>query len=120
MKIDRQGDFSILYNMKELKPGSYSYHAYAYGDRALIQIQNKKKQDGKHLLLLHDSYGASAAPFLALGMERLDLLDTRYFTGSFRTYIEREHPDTVILCYGAIEFNLDDILNPPKKPFDFR
>ena len=123
MKIDRQGDFSIFYDMTQMKPASsdtYAYHTYAYGDRALIPLKNKKKQDGKHLLLLHDSYGAAATPFLALSMERLDTIDPRYFTGSLRTYIEREQPDTVVLCYGSIEFNLDDFMHYPRQPFDFR
>jgi len=121
MKIDRQGDFSILYDMTQMKPASYdtyAYRTYAYSDRALITIQNQKKKDGKHLLFLHDSYGAAATPFLALAMERLDTIDPRYFPGSFRAYIEQEHPDTVVLFYDSIEFNLSGRL--VRQPFDFR
>lgn len=123
MKLDSEGDFSIFYDMTQMKPtpyDAYAYHTYAYGDRSLITIENKKQQDGKHLLLLHDSYGAAATPFLALTTERLDSIDPRNFTGSLHTYIEREHPDTVVLFYGAIEFNICDLIHYPRHIFDFR
>lgn len=118
--LERQGDFSIFYDTAQMKPGTYTYETYAYGNQALLTIRNERKNDGSHLLFLHDSYGSAATPFLALGADRLDSIDPRCFTGSLRTYIEKERPDTVILCYGAIEFNLDDAMNLPRKAFDFR
>ena len=120
MEIDRQGDFSILYDMRQMTSDTYMYHTYAYGDPALLTIRNQAKADGKHLLFLHDSYGSAPTPFLALGVARLDSIDPRNFTGSLRTYIEREQPDTVVLCYGAMEFNLDDLLHSLRQPFDLR
>ena len=124
MALERRGDFSVLYDQKQLDCDSlyddYAYHAYAYGDRALISIHNERRMDGKKLLLLHDSFGASATPFLALCTESLDTIDPRYFLGSLQTYIEREHPDTVVLLYDAIEFSLDAHIPTPRSPFDLR
>ena len=119
MDIDRTGDFSIFYDMKKMTPLT-AYDTYAYGNRALLQIQNQAKKDGRKLLLIHDSFADVMTPFLALGMEYLQSIDPRYFYGSLQTFIEKERPDTVILFYDIIEFNLDGHHATPRSPFDLR
>lgn len=123
MQIDTDGDFSIFYDTKMLDISngyysSYVYATYLYGDRALISIHNQKKSDGRKLLLVRDSFSDAMAPFLSLGMEQLRTIDLRYFSGSLRTYIEQERPDTVAICYTSSVFAWDHIY--PRSVFDFR
>jgi len=119
MAIDASGDFSILYDRKKMQMTS-AYETYAYGNRALLDIQNMNKKDGRKLLLIHDSFADAMTPFFALGMEELQSIDPRYFSGSLRTYLQQERPDTVILFYDIIEFNLDSQHATPRSPFDLR
>ena len=125
MNLKKQGDFSIMYDMEsmDISKGYYKvnpYATYAYGDRALIDIHNKKKNDGKHLLLIHDSFGDSVTPFLALGMEHLQTVDLRRFTGSLRSLIEEEQPDTVVVLYYAEELGGRLDMKQHTGLFDFR
>lgn len=118
MQLKKQGDFSIMYMMKEMDfaGGSYKhnpYGAYAYGDRAYIDICNLEKHDGKRLLFIHDSFGDAVTPFLALGMEHLQTLDPRHFRGSIRTFIQKEKPDTVVVLYYIEELGSS---GKPAKP----
>jgi len=110
MAIDHTGDFSVFYYMKELDfshgfYGSYAYGTYAYGERALLSIQNQNKSDGRKLLLVRDSFSDAMIPFFALSMEQLDAIDVRRFTGSLRSYLQKERPDTVVVCYTISELN---------------
>ena len=126
MNLSTDGNFSILYDMSRLDSQKdvdnhyppYVYATYLYGERAVISIKNHQKKDGKKLLLLHDSFSDAMAPFLSLGMEQLDLVDLRCFTGSIKNYILKQRPDTVVVCYTVSVLNWDKIY--PRSVFDFR
>lgn len=106
--LDQSGYFSIFYDMTQFERkrdyyGRNAHSAYTYGDHSLIQIRNSKKQDGKKVLLLHDSFGDEFTPFFSLGLENLDTLDPRRFNGSIKTFMEMEKPDTVIILFYISE-----------------
>lgn len=110
MHVDKDGDFSVLYNFKMLTPnkGGYTVNAYqsnAYGDRPLVNVQNKMINNDTHTLLIRDSFGNALIPFLSLGINKLSSLDLRHFTGSLKTYIAKNKPDTIILLYYIEELN---------------
>lgn len=115
--IDLRGDFSIIYN-KEAMEGEdlYArdpYHAYCYGDRALIRFENETAREDKKVLLIHDSFADVVQPFLALGLQSFEAMDLRYFNGSLETYIRQHQPDLVIVMYNAAELSAGNL-------FDFR
>ena len=122
--IDREGDFSILYNMNMIKEEpDYTispYHAYAYGDQPVEQIINLLSQENRKILLIHDSFGDCVIPFVSLGIRQLDAIDLRHFTESLQDYIVSSEPDTVIVMYncGAIGNAVD--YESRKDLFDFR
>lgn len=103
--INVSGDFSILYDMKELESADYynknPYFAYVYGDRAVAGIDNRAVTNGKKLMLIKDSFSDCVIPFVALGVQHVDVLDPRYFTGSIKRFIEDKKPDAVIVEYNA-------------------
>lgn len=99
--IDITGNFSITYNMSQVASKDYyglsPYHAYSYGDQALIKIKNMLTDDGIKILLIHDSFSDSVIPFLALGIQHTYAIDMRHFTGSIKKFIEMEKPNAVIV-----------------------
>lgn len=125
-KIHLRGDFSVMYDMNQIREGDYyyknSYAAYSYGDQALIQIRNYKVGvNGKHVLMIKDSFGDAVEPFLAMTVAQLDVIDLRHFTGSLQTFIERTHPDVVMVLYNPSE-SVGNQINwtSHKDLFDFR
>lgn len=124
--IDQTGDFSITYNMEAVSEIDYynkdPYHAYSYGDRALIQYKNLDKNidESTKVLLVHDSFGDCMMSFLALGVANLDAIDLRYFTGSLETYIKETQPDVVILMYNIGELVVDVDMSDHTNLYDFR
>ncbi len=90
--------------LKKLTQNS-TYTFYGYGDQPLIQVHNNKLSDGKRVLILKNSFANVMYPFLAAGVEYLDILDLRHFQGSLRAYIQKTKPDTVVLAYGASYFS---------------
>jgi LmbE family N-acetylglucosaminyl deacetylase len=115
--IDKQGTFDIFYRYEEINAlnyyGSNPYAAYLYGDVPLLAIKNYLANDGKRILVIKDSFVNVVNPFLSLGVENLEALDIRYFTGSLKTYIERNKPDIVIVMYSPGSLN-------NRQAFDFR
>ena len=102
------GDFSITYDMSQLDEKDFysikprhttMYDAYGYGQRPIIVIHNKQAKNSKKVLLIRDSFGDTALPFLALGMNTIHALDLRLFTGSLKQYILSEKPDMVVVMY---------------------
>lgn len=124
MGVDSWGDFSTLYYQKGFEYGdyyhTYAYEAYAYGNRPYISIENELADNDRHVLLIKDSFGDAFAPFLALEVRQLDLLDLRYFTGSVQSFIEQHHPDVVLVMYYNAEYSNEMELTKHRDLFDFR
>lgn len=93
------------------------YEFYGYSDQTLISIHNNRKSDGKHLLVLKESYANCMIPYLAADIEQVDVIDLRLFSGSIREYIRDTDPDTVLMLYGLSSYEADTI---EEGLFDFR
>jgi hypothetical protein len=117
--IDTRGGFDVMYDYRHVAKKDYYNHipytAYTYGDNALITIHNHKRFDGKKVLFIKDSFVNVVAPFFALGVEYVDVLDLRSFNGSVKSYVEQTKPDIVIVMY-----NPSAITNTTNDMFDFR
>lgn len=122
--IDLRGDFSVTYNMEAVQGADVyerdPYHAYSYGDRALIRYENFNAPEGKKVLLIHDSFSDVVQSFLALGMRELEAMDVRYFTGSLESYVRETKPDLVIVMYNAGEISGKINWDSYGDLFDFR
>ncbi len=103
--VNTSGDFRIIYDMKPVEEKDYygknPYGAYDHGDCALKKINNCLIQNGKRLLIIHDSFGNSVVPFLALGINEVEEIDLRHFTGSLKKYIEADKPDIIVVMYAS-------------------
>ena len=102
--IDADGDFSILYDMKQVEKldyyGKNPYGAYIYADQPFERIYNPLASEERHILVIHDSFGNCVVPFLAMEIQHVDSMDLRHFTGSVQTFIEIEKPDLVMILYS--------------------
>lgn len=123
LQIDTDGSFSVVYDMSKLETKSYyedfPYSAYNYGDRPLIQISNRYNSENCKILFIKDSFVDCVAPFMALGVKDVDVLDPRYFNGSVKNYIETTQPNVVIVMYYPGSFKAVD-LSTHRDLFDFR
>lgn len=120
--IDVDGDFSVMYDMKQVEEldyyGENPYAAHIYGDQPLERIENHLIEEPQRLCIIHDSFCDCVVPFLAMGIKYVDSLDIRHFTGSVQTFIDTTQPDIVIVMYNPT------ILTPNTdahiEAFDFR
>lgn len=103
-QIDAVGDFSVTYDMSKVEEldyyGKSPYHAYNFGDRPLIEIENSMLPNNGKILLIHDSFGDCVISFLTLGVKYVEALDLRHFTGSVQEYIKQTEPDVVLVLYN--------------------
>jgi hypothetical protein len=88
------------------------YGAYLYGDNPLVIIHNNFLYDNKRILFIKDSFVMCVAPFLALGVEYIETIDLRNFTGSVKTYIKQNKPDMVIVMYNPSAIKDPDYTYP--------
>jgi len=127
MGLDKTGEWkeTLLDERKLLRDYSYTisqYDAFAYGDRALIQVENLKCSEGKRVLLIKDSFADVLSPYLALGVQELVILDLRMFNGSVESFLNEYNPDVVIVAYNpaVIAENGKVNYNTHKDLWDFR
>ncbi|MBQ7168382.1 MAG: hypothetical protein IJR63_00595 [Synergistaceae bacterium] len=97
------GDFGITYNMNQVETKDYygknPYAAYIYADNPLMRMENMNVSNGRRLLIIHESMSNCVVPFAALGVQYVDSIDLRQFTGSVRNFVDTVRPDAVIVMY---------------------
>ncbi|MCR5438410.1 MAG: hypothetical protein K6F01_03055 [Selenomonas sp.] len=122
--IDTYGDFSITYDMHELERkdfyGSNPYAAYNHADCSLIRIENFAPEAANiKLLVIKDSFANSVAPFLALCVKQMDIIDPRWFKGSIHSYIHKTQPDFVLVLH-TIDLDYPLERDSHQDNYDFR
>lgn len=98
-----EGDFtSSLTYQSALRDSSYTsrYNYYTGKDYPLVTIDNSLNETGSKILILKDSFVRPMAPFLAMSVDELRMIDMRDFQGNLFEYIEDFNPDIVIVCYN--------------------
>ena len=123
-KLDLTGDFTVTYDMAKFDPERHlelsTYHAYNYGDQALIRVENLDSENDTRILFIHDSFGDCMISFMALGTEYVDSIDLRRFKGSLQSYIEETKPDIVVVMYNSAVFTSTINTETHTDLFDFR
>ena len=122
--MNRDGDFDILYDKKQLEKVDYyhknPYAAYSWSDRPYIYIRNEDAVNDKTVLLIKNSFGNVVLPFLALQFKHTYELDLRHFKGSVEEVIRRKKPDVVIVLYHAERMTGGINYNAHNSLWDFR
>jgi hypothetical protein len=121
--IDAEGAFDIFYDYRQVGEINHynlnPYGAYLYGDNPNVIIHNNFLHDNKRIIVIKDSFVNCVNPFLSLGIEYIDVLDIRHFTGSVKTYIKQNKPDMVIVMYNPSVIGSPDYTTHTSL-FDFR
>lgn len=106
--IDITGSFQdTLLDYRHLETIDYynenCYASFMNRNDAVGTIHNNTVtcNEGKKILMIKDSYATPVIPYLALGIEDMELLYEIRFTGSVKSYIEQCNPDMVIVMYSA-------------------
>lgn len=111
-KVNKTGGFEVFYDYSQVLGNMeyydrMAYEAYLYSGNPLTEIDNASNTQGKKVLMLCDSFGRTFAPFFAMGVSRLEVIDLRQFTGSLETYIRDFAPyDAVLIVYnvGSVDY----------------
>lgn len=95
-----------LYDYEKLKT-SDPYGIFPIPDAAYVKIGTEEPRE--RLLVICDSYGDAAAPFLARHFD-LDIIDPRYFSGSVKELTEENNYARVLCCFGMDTLASKEIL----------
>lgn len=68
---------------------------------------NTSVKNGKHLLLIKDSYANCMLPFLANHYESIHVIDLRFFSGSMSQYIKGNGITETLILYNLNNFDED-------------
>lgn len=107
----REGTFgeSVIYKNWIPTQGTVStvaYSAFLGGDNGLQIVKNNLCTNGKRVLLIRNSYGAAASPYLALACEELHIIDMRYYDGApIAEYAREMGADDVVIMYSNGSLN---------------
>lgn len=87
---------------------SNKYAAFLWGNNSLTTlINNDLPEKGRRLLLIKDSFGNSAAPYLAYNYREIDIIDLRSITFNLSDYLQTHDFDEILIMYNFTTFNND-------------
>ncbi len=91
--------------------GGNPYTLYAGGDYGIATITNHLNPEGKHIVLLRESFSCALTPFLALSCGELTTIDLRYFDGDLMSILRELEPDLVMSLYCVSSISNQDLFS---------
>lgn len=88
-----------LYNLDMLNKKD-KYGVFFGGNYGVLTI-NTGQKNGRHLLVLKDSYANCFVPFLVRDFEKITMIDLRYFHAAPAAYAKKEGVTDMLLLYNA-------------------
>ena len=82
------------------------YQYFLGGNDGEVSIETNVK-NGKHLLVIKDSYANCFVPFLLKEYESIHLVDLRYFNENMSMYIKSKDVNEVLVLYNLNNFDED-------------
>ncbi len=110
INLEATGGFDIIFDYSQLDIQDL-YQRELYGmylrsattQHGFIQLENKLPQgDARKVLILGDSFNYALVPYLGLGIDRMDYVDLRHYTGSLRDLVDAGGYEMVILAYSSL------------------
>ncbi|WP_313528588.1 DHHW family protein [Anaerotignum sp.] len=102
---DFQKETNSLYQEDALaKRDKYAY--FLDGNHAITEIKTRTA-NGKHLLVIKDSFAHCFVPFLTKNFETITMIDYRYFNGSTLELLEAKNITDALVLYNSINFAED-------------
>lgn len=82
------------------------YEVFFGGNYPTVEISGGT-QNGRHLLVIKDSYANSFLPFAAADYESITVIDLRYYLGSMETLLQEKGITDVLVLYSTTNFLTD-------------
>lgn len=103
--VEKRGTFSeVLLDWDMLNDSdiySNRYGAYWGADYPLVVADNLQNDDGKRVLIIKDSYSLPYGAFMATALDKLYMIDLRYYDmADLAGYITEIQPDVVLIMYS--------------------
>ena len=108
--VEEQKKSPSLYASDQLT-GKDKYAVFLDGNHPIVTIKNPVN-NGKHLLVLKDSYANAFIPFLTPFYSEITIVDPRYYYDSIETLIANANITDVLYLYNANTFFRDTSLEP--------
>ena len=98
---------SVIFDGEDTGKGIYAQEfldkkdKYAYffgGNWGKVEIQTQAN-NGKHLLVIKDSFANSMIPYLLEEYERITMVDLRYFSDNIGRLIQQQQPTEILFLY---------------------
>lgn len=104
-EADKTQEYGSMFFYDHIKEDD-KYPVYLDGNHALTEITNTNA-DGGTLVVVKDSFGHCAAPFLAENYSKIIMVDMRYYKNSVSDIVKNENADRVLVLYGIDNFATD-------------
>lgn len=112
----RQSDYKVYYNFGKTESDSIydyqrldekdKYQFFLGGNYPELSIRTENR-NGKHLLVIKDSYANAFIPFLIRDYESVHVIDPRYFNRNIDQYMEDQKVTEVLILYNVKSFSED-------------
>lgn len=110
MRLDMTGEWwDTLYSEEKLSTRD-KYAVFCDGNHGLTEVETELS-NGKHLLLVKDSYAHCLLPFFTSDFEKITMIDLRYYNGSIESYIKEQNVTDVLTVYNLAGFSSDRYVN---------
>lgn len=98
-----------LYALDQLQKKD-KYQVFLNGNHPEVTIRTENK-NGKHLLVIKDSFANAFIPFLIGDYESIHVIDLRYYNGTIDSYMEEQGISEVLFLYNVKNFCEDKNLS---------
>lgn len=108
-------DYKITYNMETSGTSLYDesklegkdkYSVFMGGNNALVEVETKK-ETGRNLLVVKDSFAHSFVPFAVNHYDTTYMVDLRYYNGNLSDLMEENGITDVLVLYNVMGFVKD-------------
>lgn len=110
---EQEPSYTVSYNFgKEISDSVYApenlakkdqYQIFLNGNHPEVTIETSNK-NGRHLLIIKDSFANALVPFLIGDCETIHLIDLRYYRGSLEDYISQQEINEFLILYNLKNF----------------
>ncbi len=114
--LQNEPTYTVYYNFGKTQSNSCyepehlrekdKYQVFLNGNHPEVTIQTEQK-NGKHLLILKDSFANAFIPYLIPHYESIHIVDLRYFNQDINTYIQENNINEVLFLFNIINFAED-------------
>lgn len=91
--------------MEGIEAGPNCYLTFIGGDSANFIAYNDTKTDNKKIMVVKESYGNAFIPYLTYNYKEVHVVDSRYFTGSLKSYMQENGISEILFINNTMSSN---------------